>query len=112
MKKKFIRRDSHRHSKLGKNRKKLQKWRGAKGRDNKIRLSRKGYPRAPTIGYKKQKSQLKKLILIHNLNELTSAKKDSFLILAKIGAKKKLEIIKKAQEMNMSLINVKQEAKK
>ena len=41
MKKKFLRRDSVRFSKIGKNRKKIQKWRKPKGRDSKMRLKRK-----------------------------------------------------------------------
>jgi large subunit ribosomal protein L32e len=111
MKPKFVRRDSHRFSKIGKNRKKLQKWRGAKGRDNKIRLSRKGYPKAPSVGYKKEKSKMIKQFLIYNLNDLEKADKNSQVIIANIGARKKIEIVKKALEMKLSISNFK-EAKK
>ena len=58
---KFKRQESGRHSKLGKNRKKLQKWRGAKGRDNKIREHRFGYPKAPSVGYKNTRKDFGKI---------------------------------------------------
>ena len=105
MKPRFIRRDYKRYSKIGKNRRKLQKWRGAKGRDNKIRLHMKGYPKAPTVGYKKGK--IIRQTLIHNLSDLENAKKNTQIILAKVGAIKKLEIIKRADELKIPLSNVK-----
>jgi large subunit ribosomal protein L32e len=106
--KKFVRRDTVRFSKLGKKRKKIQKWRGAKGRDNKIRLSLKGYPKAPAIGYKKQKTQLKEQDIVYNIKDLEQVNKKSQIVLARVGVKKKLEIIKKAQDLGLSLLNVKQ----
>ena len=105
--KKFLRRDSVRYSKLGKNRKKLKKWRRPKGRDNKMRENRKGYPRIVSIGYKSQKSRDPKPILIHNENEFKNLTKNTPIILAKLGAKKKLELIKKASELNLNVLNIK-----
>ena len=100
----FLRRDTVRFSKLGKNRKKLQKWRKPKGRDNKMREKRKGYPKVVSIGYKKPASQ--KPLLIQNLSDLTKADKSKSIILANLGAKKKLELIKKAQELKLTILNI------
>lgn len=105
--KEFIRRDLVRYSKLGKNRKKLRKWRRPKGRDNKMREKRKGYPKTVSIGYKSQKSGHQKPILIHNENEFKNLTKNTPIILAKLGAKKKIHFIKKASELNLNILNVK-----
>ena len=117
MPKKFLRRDISRFSKLGKKRKKLQIWRKPKGRDNKMRLKRKSYPSLVSIGYKTPKKDSGKVngllpVLIHNLKELEALGKDSAAVIAKIGAKKKLELIKKADELKIKILNVKQGAKK
>ena len=104
IRKKFQRRDTVRYSKLGKNRKKLQKWRKPKGRDNKMREKRKGYPKSPSIGYKKPASI--KQILVYNLKDLNSVDKKKPVILAKVGAKKKLELIKKASELQLNILNI------
>ncbi|PIO07461.1 50S ribosomal protein L32e [Candidatus Pacearchaeota archaeon CG10_big_fil_rev_8_21_14_0_10_35_219] len=109
--KKFIRRDSGRFSKLGKKRKKLQKWRGAKGRDNKIREKRKGYPKAPVIGYKKSsknQGKIKGLIPVHvsNVKDLEKVGKKNIIIVGKIGARKKMELLKKIDERKLEMYNV------
>ena len=106
MKLKFLRQDYMRHLKLGKNRKKLQKWRKPKGRHSKMREKRKGYPISPSIGYKSQKVVTQ--IIINNLNELKNLnEKNPIIIAKKVGAKKKIEIIKLAQERNIKILNVK-----
>jgi len=102
---KFIRTHSQRHSKLGKSRPKLQKWRKPTGRDNKTRESCKGHPKKVKIGYKQSKTQ-PQIQVVHNMKELEQASKDQPMILAKIGAKNKLELIKKAKELNIKLNNV------
>ena len=109
--KKFIRQDSNRHIKIGRSRKKLRVWRRPKGRDSKMRLKRKGYPISPSIGLKSKTTQ--KQILITNLNELKNLEKETPIIISgKLGARKKLEVIKKASEMHLKIKNVKQEIKK
>lgn len=113
-KKKFLRRDSNRFSKLGKKRKKLQKWRKAKGRDSKIRLKRFGYPKGVRIGYKSTKTESGKLkglypYWVYNTDDLDTVVKGSVVIIGKVGTKKKLEIIKKALEMKLKISNVKEE---
>jgi len=110
--KRFLRRDWSRYSRLGKNRKKLQKWRRAKGRHNKIRKRRAGYPGPPLIGYKKPKAESGKIngkvpILVENMNDLVSASKNNILIISRrIGARKRIEVIKKANEMKLEIQNV------
>ncbi|MFH1290144.1 MAG: eL32 family ribosomal protein [Nanoarchaeota archaeon] len=116
MPKKFVRQDSKRHSKIGKNRKKLQKWRKPKGRDSKMRLSRKSYPATVSVGYKTARKETGKIeglipVLVHNTKELEALSKDMIAIIAKVGAKKKLEIIKQAQEKKIKILNL-QEVKK
>lgn len=108
----FIRRDMKRYSKLGKNRKKLQKWNKPKGRDNKMRLKRKGYPATVSIGYSSPKEERGKIngkipVLVHNTKDLDKVKSGNIAILARIGAKKKLDVIKMAQERNIKILNVK-----
>lgn len=109
--KEFIRRDSVRYSKLGKNRKKLQKWKKPKGRDNKMRLKRKGYPKTVSIGYSSPRSEAGRIdgkvpMLIYNLADLGKLGRDNIAILAKVGAKKKLSIIKAAEEKKIKILNV------
>lgn len=108
---KFLRTDYMRYSKLGKNRKKLQKWRKPKGRHNKMREHRFGYPRMPTIGHKNDKTERGKIgglvpIRVENMKELSKATKKNIIILARVGAKKKMEIMKKANEMGIPIQNV------
>lgn len=111
MPKKFLRRDSNRHSKLGHLRKKLQKWRRPTGRDNKMREKRRGYPKIVSIGYSKDKSLKKSVIIIRNIKDLDKVKDtlkgtSELVIIGAVGKKKKIEIIKKAKEMKINLRNV------
>jgi len=103
---KFLRRTWNRYSKLGKRKKKKQVWRRPKGRDNKMREKRKGYPRVVSIGYKKKKSERKNIIMIRNLGDLEKAKKNEIVILGDIGKKKKIEMAKKAKKMKIHIQNL------
>jgi len=116
MSKRFIRHDSARYSKIGKKRKSLQKWRRPKGRDNKMRLKRKSYPSSPTVGHKTARKDFGKIkgltpVIIYNINDLKKINKGSIAILAKIGAKKKMEIIKYAEENKIKILNIKENKK-
>jgi len=106
-KKKFLRRVWGRHSKLGKRRKKKQVWRKPKGRDNKMREKRKGYPAVVKIGYKKAKGKETPFV-VRNIKDLDKAKKSSEknVLLGKVGKKKKIEILKKAREKKIPIQNV------
>jgi len=108
---KFIRRNYNKYSKIGKNRKKLQKWRKPKGRDNKMREKRFGYPKNPSVGYKSPKKESGKIngkipLLAHNLADLAGANSNSIIILGKVGMKKKLEMIKEVKKKKMEIFNL------
>ena len=110
----FLRRDWNRHPKLGKKRKNKQVWRRPKGRDNKMREKRKGYPKVVSVGYEKEKSVKEKINgkyplkinTISDLEILSKKGKDYIGIIGKMGKKKKTEILKKAQEKGIELANV------
>ena len=67
-KKRFLRRLTNRYLKLGKKRKKKQKWRKPKGRHNKMREKERGYPAVVSIGYRKNRNErglIKKIYKIY-----------------------------------------------
>jgi large subunit ribosomal protein L32e len=108
---KFLRRTSARLSKLGKRRKKKQVWRRPTGRDNKMREQRRGKPAIVAIGYSTEKKIKGKIegknpVLINSLRELTKVDKKNIIILGKIGKKKKIEIAKKANELQLEIANL------
>ena len=107
--KKFLRRNTNEYLKLGKKRKKAQKWRRPRGRDNKMRLKTKGHPLVVKVGYKQNKlhrgkvngKDLKIIMTINDLNEI----RGKTLQLGKIVMKKKIAIAKIAVEKNIDFIN-------
>jgi len=108
MARKFLRRIWSRYSKLGRNRKKKQVWRRPKGRDNKMREKRKGYPARVSVGYRnasksKNLVQGKVPIVINNLRDLGKIKENQIAILGNIGKKKKIEVLKKAEEKKIEI---------
>lgn len=107
--KKFIRRNWDKYSRLGLRRKKLQKWRRPRGIHSKMRKRRAGYPTRPEIG---MKSPSKEIRLIGNLRELSGLKKGEEIVIRKIGRKLRQEIEKKAQELGVRILNKKQEKTK
>ncbi len=112
MNKKFLGRNTVKLSKLGRGRPKLQRWRAANGRHNKIRKNRFGYTKSPRIGFKSARDEAHKIngkmpLLISEMKDFSKAGKENILIISRrIGAKKKIEFIKKAQEMSLSILNV------
>lgn len=91
-------------------------WKKPVGRHSKMRTSQKGHPKKVSIGYASPKAVLGlhqsglKPILITNINDLNKIKKDEGIILSgKLGIKKKLEIIKKIQELKLNLLDIKPE---
>jgi large subunit ribosomal protein L32e len=107
MKKKFLRRDSARHSQFGKRRKKLLKWKRPTGRDNKMREKRRGYPVVVSIGYAQDKKNKKiQIKIIRNILDLEKVKKGDKLIIGKIGMRNKIEILKKADSRNLEFENI------
>ena len=112
MNKKFLGRNTVKLSKLGRGRPKLQRWRAANGRHNKIRKNRFGYTKSPRIGFKSPNDEAGKIdgkmpLLIREYKDFSKASKENVLIISKrIGAKKKIEFIKKANEMQIAILNV------
>jgi large subunit ribosomal protein L32e len=101
---KFLRRNWDKFSRLGKNKKKKQVWRSPKGRHNKMRRKRKGYPAVVSIGYKQEDK--KNMALVNNLKELEGIQKGEMIILGKIGNKKRIEIVNKAKEKGIEIYNI------
>ena len=103
---KFLRRTWNRYNKLGKKKKKKQVWKKPKGRHNKMRKKRKGYPKVVSIGYRKNKSERKNIRIIRSLEDLENIKKNEVLVLGNVGKKKKIEISEKAKKMKVSFQNL------
>ena len=107
---KFLRTDWHKKIRLGKGVKKNQKWHGAKGRQNKLRLNRKGRMQRPKVGWGAE-GNVKGFvdgvepIRVENVAEVSKVKKGLGIIIGKVGAKKKADIIAKANEMKVKILN-------
>jgi large subunit ribosomal protein L32e len=107
----FLRRNWDKFSRLGRNKRKKQVWRSPKGRHNKMRLKRKGYPAVVSIGYKNKVDERgtkenKKMTLVNNLKELERIGKEEMVIIGKVGNKKRVEMIKKAKEKGIHVYNI------
>jgi large subunit ribosomal protein L32e len=97
-----------------KKRRHIGKWRRPKGRHNKIRLNRGGHPIHVTTGYGSPKevsgfsSEGVLPVVVRNLKDLEAIKGDVGIVIASnVGLKKKNELIKKAAEKKIKLLNVK-----
>ncbi|MEM4330963.1 MAG: eL32 family ribosomal protein, partial [Candidatus Pacearchaeota archaeon] len=106
----FKRTGWRRLSRLGARRKKKQKWRYPKGGDSKVRKNKKGYPKKPTIGWRNPKELRGKINgmsfkRVENLKQLEEIKKGEAIIIASVGKKKREEIIKKANEKGIIILN-------
>ena len=88
------------------------KWRYPRGLHSKIRRGFKGHVRLPDPGYSSPKAVRGltrdgyKQIVIHNIKEMANLK-EPFFIAADVGTKNKIVILKKAQEMKLLVLNVK-----
>lgn len=108
----FVRRNTMKYSRLGRNRPKLQRWRAAVGRHSKIRKNRFGYTKSPRIGFKKSSEESGKIkgkipMVVNNIKDFNNAKKENIIIISRrVGAKKKIEMIKKANDAGLQLLNV------
>lgn len=108
---KFRRTNSTQYSKLGKGRKKKQVWRRPTGRHNKLRNQMGGHPATVSIGYKSDKISRETIeqkvpVYVYNVADLSRVRENEIPVLGKIGQKKKLEIAKKAKEMDIKLHNL------
>ena len=88
-------------------------WRSVRAKQNKI--GRKGYPRAPAVGYSSPASVrgFSRLglaqILVSNIKDLDSidAKTQGAILSAGLGDKKRVELLKTAQEKKITILNFK-----
>ncbi|MBI2647686.1 50S ribosomal protein L32e [Candidatus Woesearchaeota archaeon] len=106
----FIRQDYQRRKRLGR---KL-KWRKPKGIHSKIRHHFKGRRKMPSSGYKSPKkvknlhSSGLKIINVSSVDDIKEIKKENegAVISKTIGMKKRLEILKKAKELDVLILNL------
>lgn len=105
----FIRQDAHKKPRLGKG------WRRPKGFHSKIRLKFKGYRRAVSNGYMGPKAtrNLHKsgltVKIVQRVKDIEKIKKgqEGAIIAGSVGQKKRVEILKKAKELGVSVLNIK-----
>ena len=104
---KFVRQESWRYDRLSEN------WRKPKGKDNKMRLQVSGVPRLVKVGYGGPKA-VRGLHpsgytdnLVYNTNDLLSldSKKDAIRIGHIVGKLKRKEILIKAAELGIKVLN-------
>lgn len=104
---KFIRQESWRYDRLAEN------WRKPKGKDNKMRLQKSGMPAIVKVGYRGPRASRGlhpsgySDNLIHNTTELAKLdpKKDAARIGHTVGKRKRIEIINKALELGIKVLN-------
>ena len=107
---KFLRTDWHKKIRLGRGVKKNQKWHGAKGRQNKFRLGRKGRGQRPKVGWGAENDTKGfvggvETVRVENLRELEAVKKNQGVIVGRVGARKRISILEKAKEMGLRILN-------
>jgi large subunit ribosomal protein L32e len=106
-KRKFLRQLAKTYKKLG------SKWRKPYGSQSKLRRKMKSKGKLPSVGYKKPKSLRYlhpsgfKEILISNIKDLgkINPKTQAIKISHSIGKKKRKEILKKAKELKIKVLN-------
>jgi len=103
----FIRQESWRYVRIKEN------WRRPRGIDSKMRLKKKGYPKMPDIGYGSPKlvrglhpSGFRE-VLVYNPSQLDNLdpSREAIRIAHSVGKKKRMEIIKKAEELGIRVLN-------
>jgi large subunit ribosomal protein L32e len=88
-------------------------WRKPKGLDNKVRKSKKGWPRRVKVGYRGPVAARNlhpsgyHEILVHNLDELSRAVpgRDVVRIGGTVGAKKRGDIMNRSNELGLRVVN-------
>jgi len=105
----FLRQESWRDSKFS------ESWRRPRGLDNKIRRKIKGWPPGPSTGYKGPKVARflhpsgYVEVLVYNVDAVAAvdANTQAIRIGHTVGKRKRAEIIAKAKELNVKILNVK-----
>ncbi|PLC67897.1 50S ribosomal protein L32e [Vulcanisaeta sp. EB80] len=91
-----------------------ESWRRPKGNDNKIRLEIKGYPKRVKVGYGKPRLVRNlhptgfKLVTVHRPEDVDKVDptKEAIVIGRTVGLRKRVEIVRKAIERGVRVINV------
>ena len=104
----FIRQDNRKRMKLN------DKWRKPKGLHSKIRHKFKGRRKMPSPGYKSPRKVKNlhfsglKITNISSADNLNKIKKEyeGVVVAANVGMKKRLEILKKAKELDINVLNL------
>ena len=104
----FIRQDNPKRMKVN------DKWRKPKGIHSKIRHKFKGRRKMPSPGYKSPReakglhSSGLKIVNISSINDIIKIRKENegAVIAKSIGMKKRLEILKKAKELQVQVLNL------
>ncbi len=107
----FIRQDANKKKRL----RNKTGWRRAKGIHSKIRLCKKGHETMPSTGWGSPKAVKHlhksglKMILVCTLRDLDKINKteEGIIVSGSLGKKKKLELIKKAEEKGLKILNIK-----
>lgn len=103
----FVRPESWRYVRL------RPMWRKPKGLDNKVRKSKKGWPRRVKVGYRGpararylHSSGLHE-VMVHNVDELAAAVpgRDAVRIGGSVGARKRASILHRAKELGLVVLN-------
>ena len=104
---KFRRQESWRYKRL------KERWRRPRGLDNKIRRKVKGWPSAPNSGYRGPRVSRGlhpsgfKEVRVFNVDDLSEVNPDleAARIAHTVGARKRIEIISRAKEMGIHVLN-------
>ncbi len=112
----FFRQGYNKMHKLGKKRAKKRVWRAAKGGDSVMRQKQRRAPAMPSIGWgsnKKLRGQIKGLeaVRVENVKQMEAVEKGKGVVIGNVGKKKKMELIKKANEMKLTILNRYKEGK-
>ncbi len=91
-----------------------ESWRRPKGNDNKIRLEIKGYPKRVKVGYGKPRLVRNlhptgfKLVTVHRPEDVDKVDptKEAIVIGRTVGLRKRVEIVRRAIERGVRVINV------
>lgn len=110
----FVRQDTNHYSRLD-----TGKWRKSKGLHSKMRLRMRGYSESVTKGYKSPAAVSGMLsnglwpIMVYNVEQISKLNPatQSAIIGSGVGIRKRIDMIKKAQELKIAIANIKDPAK-
>ena len=108
---KFRRQESWRYKRV------KERWRRARGIDNKMRKRIKGWPKSPRVGYRGPKAARGLHpsgyveVLVHNVDEVENVDPETqaIRIAHTVGARKRVEITARAQEKGIHILNPREE---